>query len=402
VTTTRLLRALLLTAIVPAVASAQTTRTQRGDTVVITTTRASTPLRLVEQLRVDGGTHETTFGQLNLLTAMPDGGVLVVDSRSLDGLIVRQFDANGRFVRNIGRAGQGPGEYGNTGLNATVARDGSIVLRDGRRSISRFGPDGRLTKSFALNHGNGSTNEVVAADDGSIWVRAPFVNSSTPFDGIMRPMQRWSEDGRLMDSMVDRREWMSPGYNPQTQRRWWYPLPDGQVLHAKADIYGFLVTDPTGRRQPTLVQAQRRGPRLEPAVKAEQERSRNFLLDSCQGMGGPPAPRVTLPDTLPIALGSATRDAAGRTWVAVSAPFVRGEPVITGSCGRVNERTKTFTSRYSQLRRYAVFGGDGTLLGEVDLPPRVSVVFARDHLWAVIRDEDDVPMLVKYRVVGVH
>lgn len=73
-------RALLsLVALLPAVAASQTTRTERGDTVVITTTRparATTPLRPVELLRIGGDSHETTFGQVSLLAAMPDGALL--------------------------------------------------------------------------------------------------------------------------------------------------------------------------------------------------------------------------------------------------------------------------------------------------------------------------------------
>ncbi len=394
-----------LLAVLPAVALGQTTRTQRGDTVVITTTgpgQAGAPLRPVELLRIGGDSHETTFGQVSLLTAMPDGGVLLVDHRSLDGLIIRQFDGNGRFVRNIGRPGQGPGEYGGSGLNATVAQGGDIVVRDGNRSISRFAPDGRLVRSFPLHHNNGSTNEVVAADDGTIWVRAPFVRGPAPFDGIMRPMQRWSADGRLLDSLVDARQWMSPGFDPAIHRRWWHPTPDGLLLHARADVFGYLLSDPAGRLPPTLVRAERRPLRFEGPARAEQERQRNFILDSCPPMGQAPAQRVRLPDTLPVALGSAARDPAGRVWVTVSAPFVRSAPVVTGSCGRANAPPITFTSQYGQTQRYAVFAPDGALLGEVDFPPRVRVVHGRDHVWAVIRDEDDVPTVVKYRIPGVH
>src|SRR5690606_17795069 len=105
-----------------------------------------------EVLRIAGDTPESTFGQVSILAVMPDGGVLLMDSKSLDGLIVRHFDANGKFVRNIGRKGEGPGEYMRTNMTVSVGKDGVIVLRDSDRALHRFAPDGKLLNTVMLNH----------------------------------------------------------------------------------------------------------------------------------------------------------------------------------------------------------------------------------------------------------
>ncbi|HYV96124.1 MAG TPA: hypothetical protein VE967_01570, partial [Gemmatimonadaceae bacterium] len=99
------------------VASAQaprTSRTRSGDTTVIVTTGNGVwgPLHdAAEVKRINADTKESTFGQVSMLAATSDGGVALFDTKSLDGPIIRRFDAEGRFMNNLGRRGSGPGEY---------------------------------------------------------------------------------------------------------------------------------------------------------------------------------------------------------------------------------------------------------------------------------------------------
>ena len=101
---TLLLAALLLAPVVASSAHAQTgvTRTKRGDTTVVSTQgngKWGAPHDAIEVLRVPGDTKETTFGAAYVLAATGEGGVVLADTKGSEGLIVRQFDANGKFVR---------------------------------------------------------------------------------------------------------------------------------------------------------------------------------------------------------------------------------------------------------------------------------------------------------------
>src|SRR5690348_623389 len=62
---------------------------------------------LVEELSIGvvDGAEEYVFGDVADLALGPDGSLYVLDRKVP---IVRQFDAKGKFVRNIGRAGSGP------------------------------------------------------------------------------------------------------------------------------------------------------------------------------------------------------------------------------------------------------------------------------------------------------
>jgi DNA-binding beta-propeller fold protein YncE len=70
----------------------------------------------------------------------PDGTVYVGDQGSH---VIHVFNADGTFRREIGRPGTKSGQITAVGALA-VARDGSLLVADGRNRIMRFAADGRL------------------------------------------------------------------------------------------------------------------------------------------------------------------------------------------------------------------------------------------------------------------
>ncbi|MEA2218204.1 MAG: tripartite motif-containing protein 71 [Solirubrobacteraceae bacterium] len=74
----------------------------------------------------------------------PDGAVYVSDQSSS---IVQVFDAQGGFLREVGRAGVRPGELGAVGAIA-VAADNTLFVAEGTNRIDRFDAAGNLVGSF--------------------------------------------------------------------------------------------------------------------------------------------------------------------------------------------------------------------------------------------------------------
>lgn len=125
------------------------------DTTVV---RVGAPLHpgtatVVEDLQIglNAPTRDYEFISVYGLTAGPDGSIFVVDRGTPGpsvGAVVRKFDANGKFVRNFGRSGQGPGEY-TTPVDVDLHRDGRVLVLDPRNGrINVYAPDGSVLPAW--------------------------------------------------------------------------------------------------------------------------------------------------------------------------------------------------------------------------------------------------------------
>lgn len=75
---------------------------------------------LREELRIGGldGAEEYTFGYVGTVAPSPDGSLYVTDTRIS---LIRTYDQEGTHVGDVGRPGQGPGEYRSVGPMAVDA-----------------------------------------------------------------------------------------------------------------------------------------------------------------------------------------------------------------------------------------------------------------------------------------
>jgi hypothetical protein len=373
-------------------------RTKRGDTAVVVTTgngKWGAPHDAIEVLRVPGDTKETTFGAAFIIEATPDGGVVVVDTKGEEGIIVRQFDANGKFLRNLGRQGPGPGEYLRNNLTVAPGPKGTVYIRDSEKSVSIFGPDGKLVNSFALFHNNGSTNEIVAMPDGSAYLRAPFERTASALAATMqRPMLHYDRSGKLLDSISVTTRWLPEGA-PGNQ--WWRIRPDGRLLFTRTDKVGFMIVDRNGKNPRIGEIAAAPVPYLSDE-RQELQAARDLFRDKCDGgRGGRTPERVIVPETKLPARG-ATLDVDGRIWIAKSTTAQKIPPKVISSCSSRDRGSFKQEATYEEPPVFAGFLPDGTYLGEVRFPLRARVTFVGNTAWALVPDADDVQTLVKYRL----
>jgi hypothetical protein len=131
-------------------------RTIVGDTTIVRTLAGSVrgdSVSVVEELRIGvlEGPEEYQFAGLLDLAVDATGGTYVFDSQ----IPALRYDAQGTYVRTLGRGGRGPGEYGNTSLGLAVRRtDGRLVMRDPRNSrINVYEPDGTPSDSWRVLSG---------------------------------------------------------------------------------------------------------------------------------------------------------------------------------------------------------------------------------------------------------
>ena len=127
-----------------------------GDVEIVTIVSGSVwgaPATVIEELSIGAleGAEEVTFGFITEIVPDAAGGVYVFDSRVP---ILRYYDADGTFVRNVGGEGSGPGEYGDAALGLAIRSDGRLVMRDARNGrLNVYEPDGEPSESWLVASG---------------------------------------------------------------------------------------------------------------------------------------------------------------------------------------------------------------------------------------------------------
>lgn len=98
------------------------------------------------------------FDGVRLVAGLDDGRVAVVDHGAL---AVRYYDAEGRHVADVGRAGEGPGEFGFLSTAQLLPGD-TIVVNDTRaRRVSYLAPDMSFVRAVSY------VSEMGEMDDGA-------------------------------------------------------------------------------------------------------------------------------------------------------------------------------------------------------------------------------------------
>ena len=172
------------------------------------------------------------------------------------------FDRNGRFVRQIGKKGGGPGELTSPSSLAVTVSGEVVVSDNGRRAFSVFSRDGRFLRSVAHDGRYGISGLGLAAHPrgGVVTVAQPLpIGGGTPANSVLwYPLTANAQTAKLLEVADEPAEAAEvpagratarvisnrkPAFAP-TMR--WELLPTGGVVAASKAEYSVLVTNPRG------------------------------------------------------------------------------------------------------------------------------------------------------------
>ena len=324
--------------------------------------------------------------------------------------MLRQYDAEGTFVRQIARQGGGPGEYREP--------DGLAYLPDGRVAVRDLAPpgkvvlftaDGQFSETWTSNSmGVGpmswpsNSNGALRIDAGGIlWLPIMDVRALSDSglqslriqpDGTVLNMVPWPSPPAVPQVLMERisssgrrstRELSSP-YWPRAVLAW---SPMGTFAVARTDQYRIEVLPPppapdgaaSTPRQPTRV-VERDIPLL-PVPPGERNVERERLEDRISAID--PVSRVAVPDIPefkpPIRRIEFADDGQLLVWVHMPSRLQDGE--------------------WTEDRAFDVFDSEGDLLGRVVLPNSFRFYGMRgDMIWGVFTDELEVQSVRIYTV----
>lgn len=320
-------------------------------------------------------------------------GTIVVANRGTHQL--KLYDSTGRFVRNVGRQGAGPGEFEQLNWMWRLPGDTIVTYDFSGRRLSRFMPNGEFVGSLTL--GGSSTSDflfpVGMLDDGRMIARrgAVFTAGESPSgrsrDSLLVLLA--GADGIIQDTLG-----RFPGTESSVQqsgsgnnrmmmvtsvpfaRSTYLAVHRDAVVVATNDTYEIRLFDSTGQLRRVV---RRRGEPV-PVTPADIDAYREQQLENA---AGPNSQFRTLierqladaeyPQTMP-AYTSVLPDAAGRLWVRESTHL--GEPP-----------------------RWAVYDRDGALMAELTVPERFRPMdIGEDYVLGLMRDELDLERVLLYRL----
>jgi hypothetical protein len=143
-------------------ALSQKVKTVDGVTVVsngkkpVTVKGQPNKIKLTEELTIGGGEDpDQAFSQVGMFVVGDDGSVFALDFKDQK---IKVFDRTGKFLRLIGKPGQGPGELGYAS-GIQLLNDNTLVIEDATsRQLTLFRPSGEFIKNISMSGRLGLVN----------------------------------------------------------------------------------------------------------------------------------------------------------------------------------------------------------------------------------------------------
>lgn len=344
---------------------------------------STTRWRVVEEVRIgaEEGNGPEVFGGLGAMMTDLGGRIWVLEQQEQ---VLKVFEADGRFVRTVGRKGRGPGELANVaGLG--LLPDGRVLVVDPQNArISLFDTAGTFLSSQPVSARyqvypwpgrvlpDGSIYHVALGKRGS-WsgtILVRYDSTMTPLDTLFPP--RWQgevNEFRLVDAGGARQITVDVPFSPGLQ---WNLAPDGTLWFVHTGTYELFQVSPTG----DTIRVVTKPFTPVPVTGVERDTALARLEGFTKQGGKVDAGRI--PGTKPPVWNFTVAE-DGYLWV---------------------EATPRDTARTG--REFDIFDPEGRYLGVVQLPFRLSrgsrIVVGGNLLIGETQNEDGVPFLVKARI----
>ena len=344
---------------------------------------------LQEDLRIgtmDGGGPDQ-FGRIGGLAVAEDGRIVVLDAQAQE---IRVFGSDGEHLRTFGGKGGGPGEL-ETANGILMGPDGLLRVPDARNTrLSYFDLEDGFVRSHRYEPMYLSWSfQGVLGDDGTLW-SVHYLPSETPGQRGRLAYVGQDSTGTPVDTLPH----PDAGGDPDNDPGAWSIRRDGRMmasigvpfyphrqhfLDSRLRLWSTVDGDPSYRVERTTAEGEpdlviEMGRPLQPVDRAAAD----SIVTHWEGEFDTKLDRSKVPEMAP-AIGSLFQDDDGRLWVVAN------------------------TAHADSIRTLDAYDSDGRWLGtlatQTSIAPFPHPVIRGDTLWAVARDELDVPYVVRGRLI---
>jgi hypothetical protein len=303
---------------------------------------------------------------------------------------IKKFNPSGKFLKVIGRKGQGPGEF-NMPSDLVLARDCLAVLDMGNQRLSTLTLDGEPIKSGGLSSFAAMPRKIKALPNGDLIVeteKSHYEDFNKPQDCALEIVSPDLRSKKVIYSHQANRykyirfqQAVTNAIQPFSPDVYWDASPDGKIVIGFSDRYEISIYDAEGLRLTTLTHS------YDPAKVTENDKKSFFdattLISPDGTMQGPPdiiVKNTKFPRIKP-AFNDIMTDSDGNIWV--------------HSYGKDTEK---------EDKHFDVFDSQGKfinrieILGESYYPYRAKMIGG--YLWKIETDKEGFFKVIKYRITG--
>ncbi len=343
---------------------------------------------------VDADDENLAFNSPLDMAVDGSGSVFILDSGNQR---VQVFGRDGRFLRTIGRKGQGPGEFE---YPRSIDVDGQgrlYVLDDRQKRLQIFAPDGEILKSIGTTLGPsaGSRPSMIGIDRFRLLGSRGFVVRTSGGHGL---------PGAPKEETVPRLvKFLGPDF--KVLMEFGEPVDYGDAITNLAGNSCALAVD-EGHIYVCLIN-QNRSEKYSPEGRLlwRADRELDFptqLIQKGEQKITPNSTRFIAPKFNRVAVGIAADD-QGRAWVVTYDRQIKKEEIVatitSGSPSGETRRTEGDTDlRKTDMYRLEMFASDGVLLGAIPLTHFVDLIHIhKDRLFLLDRDRG--VQFYEYRII---
>lgn len=355
-----------------------------------------------EDLRIGTatGAPEYQFGMIWDVAVAGGGRIYVLDSQAQH---VSVFDADGEFLKTIGRPGDGPGELGpNLRWLMIGSGDTLYVPNTNLQRVQRYLPDGTPTGSFRTPVAQGVAFKWSIGPNGNLvsQLRSFAMPGTDAAPDASDVLLSRTGDGTIVDTLLvlPRGETMNLSgglnFNFFAPEPVWSIGGDGSIVSAVNSSYRIEVHSRDGGLARIISKAFER----QPVTESDRETLRAMILDMFEqqfrDQGLPPAIMdrisVEFADFFP-AFNDIRTGPDGTIWVQHIASMERM---------RAQAEAGTLNVRDLGAPTWDVFNPDGRYLGVVTLPDRFQPsAMTSDHIYGIWRDDLEVQYVLRLELV---
>lgn len=288
-------------------------RTENGVTVVYNPKNPAPPRGLPTTLSLKqdlslGDKRESEESMLlepTVIDADDDGNIYVLDRKAVQ---IKVFDPQGRFIRIIGRTGQGPGEFQSLRYFQITPQNNILAVDLIARRVTVFSLEGQFIKDLSA---------------GKMWMflearmdsNGDIIGSHTIMDQQARTeLVRFDADLQPVHTVASVPIARFPVFNPYFPLLMFAVTPDGNIIWGITTEYEFKVVNREGKTVKKIVK------KYDPEILTQEDREKRAR--ELWGDAGPTGDmKVEWPQYFPPVQGFILDD---RGWLFVR-PFVKGQ-----------------------------------------------------------------------------